>query len=124
MFCRKNQWEGKNFPKHLFYDSNSKRGNILIHSKVRFSTAGRRCSPTTKMILGIFEDDAVGAREPSQYWQGAIDSGKEDIEDGISGWVYVGSHNFSSSAWGRLSGSSSIPSLLVGDERPKFRTVI
>lgn len=34
MFCRRNQWEGAKFPRDLFYDSNSKRGRVLMHSKV------------------------------------------------------------------------------------------
>lgn len=34
MFCRSKQWEARTFPKELFYDSNSKRGRVLMHSKV------------------------------------------------------------------------------------------
>ena len=34
MFCRKAQWEAAKFPRELFYDSNSKRGRVLMHSKV------------------------------------------------------------------------------------------
>ena len=36
MFCRKTQWGGANFPKDLFHDSNSKRGKVLMHTKVSF----------------------------------------------------------------------------------------
>ena len=35
MFCRRNQWEGKNFPRELFHQTKSKRGRVLMHSKVR-----------------------------------------------------------------------------------------
>ena len=35
MFCRRNQWEGKNFPRELFHQTRSKRGGVLMHSKVR-----------------------------------------------------------------------------------------
>lgn len=34
MFCRRNQWEGKNFPRELFHQTRSKRGKVLMHSKV------------------------------------------------------------------------------------------
>ena len=35
MFCRRGQWEGKNFPRELFHQTRSKRGGVLMHSKVR-----------------------------------------------------------------------------------------
>ena len=35
MFCRRNQWEGAKFPRELFHQSRSKRGPVLMHSKVR-----------------------------------------------------------------------------------------
>lgn len=34
MFCRRSQWNGKGFPKQLFYQSRSKRGKVAMHSKV------------------------------------------------------------------------------------------
>ncbi len=34
MFCRRKQWEGKNFPRELFHQTKSKRGRVLMHSKV------------------------------------------------------------------------------------------
>ena len=37
-----------------------------------------------------------------------------NVDKTLAGWVYVGSHNFTPSAWGTLSGSSSKPSLNVG----------
>ena len=38
MFCRRNQWEGKNFPRELFHQTRSKRGRVLMHSKARLHT--------------------------------------------------------------------------------------
>lgn len=35
MFCRKNQWDAQKFPRGLFGQSKSKRGKVLMHSKVR-----------------------------------------------------------------------------------------
>lgn len=34
MFCRESQWKGAKFPREHFYDSRSKRGQVLMHSKV------------------------------------------------------------------------------------------
>jgi tyrosyl-DNA phosphodiesterase-1 len=35
MFCRKSQWEATKFPRNLFHASRSRRGRVLMHSKVR-----------------------------------------------------------------------------------------
>ena len=35
MFCRRAQWAAARFPRDHFYDSRSKRGRVLMHSKVR-----------------------------------------------------------------------------------------
>jgi tyrosyl-DNA phosphodiesterase 1 len=35
MFCRKNTWEAAKFPRNLFHESRSRRGRVLMHSKVR-----------------------------------------------------------------------------------------
>lgn len=35
IFCRRKQWDAKNCPKDLFYDSKSKGGPVLMHSKVK-----------------------------------------------------------------------------------------
>ncbi|CUA74206.1 hypothetical protein RSOLAG22IIIB_11046 [Rhizoctonia solani] len=77
MFCQRKQWDTSTFPKGHFYDSNSKRGKVLMHSK---------------MILGI----------PSE---------KETTSDKSGAWLYVGSHNFTPSAWGMISGSGFNPSI-------------
>ena len=34
MFCREENWRRPNFPRELFHDSNSKRGGVLMHTKV------------------------------------------------------------------------------------------
>ncbi|KAL5498179.1 hypothetical protein ACEPAH_2309 [Sanghuangporus vaninii] len=113
MFCRKAQWEAKNFPRELFYDSNSKRGRVLMHSK---------------MIIGYFKDKSSssvfsGRRAGATKDDVDLSSGEEgnnaDSNDAsvgkekVIGWAYIGSHNFTPSAWGTLSGSESNPSLNI-----------
>ena len=34
MFCRKSTWEAAKFPRNLFGESRSRRGRVLMHSKV------------------------------------------------------------------------------------------
>ncbi|KAG9078650.1 hypothetical protein FRC06_008259, partial [Ceratobasidium sp. 370] len=75
IFCQRRQWDASTFPKELFVDSNSKRGKVLMHSK---------------MILGLLGNEASSEGKPA-------------------GWLYVGSHNFTPSAWGNLSGSGFSP---------------
>lgn len=35
MFCRKRSWEAAKFPRNLFHEARSRRGPVLMHSKVR-----------------------------------------------------------------------------------------
>ncbi|ETW80095.1 hypothetical protein HETIRDRAFT_459808 [Heterobasidion irregulare TC 32-1] len=105
MFCRKNQWEGAKFPRELFVESRSKRGKVLMHSK---------------MIIATFEDTSTSANSSRST---TVDTESDDdieIIDGdgkekrrVIGWTYVGSHNFTPSAWGTLSGSGFTPILNI-----------
>ncbi|KAG8908783.1 hypothetical protein FRB99_003021 [Tulasnella sp. 403] len=90
--CRERQWKANTFPRQLFHDSKSKRGRILLHSK---------------MVIGLFVDK-------TQSRPNALDPSKlKDTDTGIGGWCYMGSHNFSLSAWGILSGLANRPVLDV-----------
>jgi tyrosyl-DNA phosphodiesterase 1 len=72
------------------------------------------------MIIATVQDKAQGKSKQTQL---SFDSGSEteDEDDEIQiieqetaiGWAYVGSHNFTPSAWGNLSGSSFNPILNV-----------
>ncbi|KDQ19959.1 hypothetical protein BOTBODRAFT_152571 [Botryobasidium botryosum FD-172 SS1] len=93
MFCQKKQWDGKNLPRELFSDSNSKRGGILMHSK---------------MIIATFKDPVEGNTLAASSKKGKAKD-DDEIESQVGGWCYVGSHNFTPSAWGTLSGDSFSP---------------
>ncbi|KIP12180.1 hypothetical protein PHLGIDRAFT_124343 [Phlebiopsis gigantea 11061_1 CR5-6] len=107
MFCRREQWGAARFPRDRFYDSRSKRGRVLMHSK---------------MIVGTFKDSAAASMRALDQFDTPSDGGDDDDEivevgapsrgDAI-GWAYVGSHNFTPSAWGTLSGSSFNPTLNI-----------
>ncbi|KAK0205913.1 tyrosyl-DNA phosphodiesterase-domain-containing protein [Desarmillaria ectypa] len=92
MFCRKAQWSGKSFPRDKFYDSRSRAGKVLMH---------------TKMIIGLLSDGPIDVDDS--------DTEDSDIEvvDAPIGWGYLGSHNFTPSAWGTLSGSAFRPVLNI-----------
>ncbi|WWC88676.1 uncharacterized protein L201_003589 [Kwoniella dendrophila CBS 6074] len=97
MFC------GKAFndvTRNLFRDSRSKRGGILMH---------------TKMLIAIFEaeENRLGVEKstttPTKSAKRKVDELKEDI----GGWIYVGSHNFSPSAWGNVDVKKNPPTLNI-----------
>jgi tyrosyl-DNA phosphodiesterase 1 len=120
MFCRKRSWEAAKFPRNLFYESRSRRGRVLMHSKVCScvrtpQNAGLDVNfqLNMQMIIATF----LGAESPLDNDPGS-DSDSDVIEvkgdqGDIVGYAYVGSHNFTPSAWGTLSGSGFTPTLNV-----------
>lgn len=76
------------------------------------------------MIIGTFKGTEISetstARADTRRQSGGVTDGDTDTveatsscESTVIGWAYVGSHNFTLSAWGILSGSSSNPTLTV-----------
>lgn len=63
------------------------------------------------MILGILQENPLLAKS-SKSETSDTESDNEIVEPAV-GWVYVGSHNFTPSAWGTLSGSAFNPTLNV-----------
>ncbi|KAF8961659.1 tyrosyl-DNA phosphodiesterase-domain-containing protein [Flammula alnicola] len=104
IFCRRKQWAAKNFPRTHFYDSKSKGGPVLMHSK---------------MIIAMLHESTVSGKQ-KQGRLSQVDT-EDDSDDDVEviepalGWAYVGSHNFTPSAWGTLSGSSFNPILNVSN---------
>ncbi|KJE03342.1 tyrosyl-DNA phosphodiesterase 1 [Cryptococcus gattii NT-10] len=87
--------------KDLFYDSNSKRGGILMHAK---------------MMIAIFhpKTQISSSQTPSSTSLGKRKALEMDVaEKKIGGWVYVGSHNFSPAAWGTLDTKKSPVTLSI-----------
>jgi len=125
MFCRANQWEAAKFPRELFHDSNSAGGRVLMHTKMIIATFGRT-SPFAGTSKPVAEAKSTRPISPDKGKSKVIvisDSETEsesDIEENPLrsprepiGWAYVGSHNFTPSAWGTLSGSAFNPTLNV-----------
>ena len=104
MFCRRSQWQAEKFPRQLFHDSKSKRGRVLMHSK---------------MMIATFRQSAYTSPSSSNVHDSASESEEDEVVElspepsSAIGWVYVGSHNFTPSAWGTLSGSAFNPVLNV-----------
>ncbi|WRT67770.1 uncharacterized protein IL334_004743 [Kwoniella shivajii] len=94
MFCGK---AFNNTTRDLFRDSRSKRGGILMHSK---------------MLIAIFEpeNNRLGIeKSPSKLGKRKV----EELESEVGGWIYVGSHNFSPSAWGNVDVKKNPPTLNI-----------
>ncbi|KAH0833851.1 hypothetical protein J3R83DRAFT_11017 [Lanmaoa asiatica] len=125
MFCRTNQWEATRFPKELFHDSISAGGRVLMHTKMIVATL-RRISPLASSSKFGFKAEST---RPTTSDKGkskviVISDSETESESDIpenapeaqkepTGWAYVGSHNFTPSAWGTLSGSGFNPTLNV-----------
>lgn len=94
MFCGTNYKNEKTKP--LLHDANSKRGGVLMH---------------TKMLIALFEPipTTLGSSASSSKAEG-----KQKAKDNdVGGWFYVGSHNFSPAAWGTLNFKNKPPTLNV-----------
>ncbi|KAI6021080.1 hypothetical protein EDC04DRAFT_2575753 [Pisolithus marmoratus] len=128
MFCKSNQWEGTIFPRELFYDSNSAGGKVLMHTKMIIATFRPRSTPFSAPSSSKESSAAASLKgkgksnaEPitildsetgseSENDRGSVDAVASSPKEPI-GWAYVGSHNFTPSAWGTLSGSGFNPVL-------------
>ncbi|KAI6032432.1 hypothetical protein EDC04DRAFT_2605178 [Pisolithus marmoratus] len=114
-----NQWEGTRFPRELFYDSNSAGGKVLMHTKMIIATFRPRSTPFSvpssskkPPAATSFKGKGKSNAVPITISDSKTESESEDDSGGVDaspkepiGWAYVGSHNFTPSAWGTLSGS-------------------
>ncbi|KAJ3481086.1 hypothetical protein NLI96_g7894 [Meripilus lineatus] len=109
MFCRRNQWDAAKFPRDHFFDSKSRRGSVLMHTKVILATyrdTGFVMNGKTRAITPLSGSES----DDSDIVEIKTDQHKGEK---LAGWAYLGSHNFTPSAWGTLSGSSFNPSLNI-----------
>jgi len=67
------------------------------------------------MIIAMLQENALAGKRKSGERTDSEDDTDDDIEviEPAQGWAYVGSHNFTPSAWGTLSGSAFNPTLNV-----------
>jgi len=74
------------------------------------------------MIIGMLRQNTLVSDKNGGEQSDTEDETDDDVEvvDPAVGWVYVGSHNFTPSAWGTLSGSSFNPVLNVSDNLVRF----
>jgi len=122
MFFKRADWASNGFPRELFHDSKSKRGGVLMHSKVWLPILISLpvCSMTLhlQMILGTLRrtpplSNARGKAkddggEDDSVTESESDDGDSDIvERRVKGWIYVGSHNFTTAAWGSFQARST-----------------
>ena len=66
------------------------------------------------MIIAMLQDNPFSSKKQNELSDSEeyTDDEIEEVEP-AAGWAYVGSHNFTPSAWGTLSGSSFNPILNV-----------
>ena len=66
MFCAPNQWRAAKFPRDKFYDSKSKAGGVLMHSKVRCLV---RASSMGTKSSNFSDDYCFTAYGEHAWWQ-------------------------------------------------------
>lgn len=103
MFFKRTDWSSGGFPRELFHDSKSKRGGVLMHSKMILGMLRRKPRLPSAKGKAVCEED-----EEDSVTESESDSGDSDIvERKVTGWVYVGSHNFTTAAWGSYQAKST-----------------
>jgi len=103
MFFKRADWGSNGFPRELFHDSKSRRGGVLMHSKMIVGTLRRKPPPPSAKGKATREED-----EDDSVTESESDGGDSDIvERKVTGWVYVGSHNFTTAAWGSFQAKST-----------------
>ncbi|KAJ7696922.1 hypothetical protein B0H17DRAFT_1328965 [Mycena rosella] len=114
IFCRRGQWEKM---RALIGDPD--KGLEMRDAKSRSGAVGMH----TKMILGTLR--ASPHKDPDTETESDTEDSDIEVLDDAKGkskgagadkphaWLYVGSHNFTASAWGTLSGSGFNPVLNV-----------
>ena len=94
----------------------------IPRSDIPLDCTGTVLMQHAKMIIAIMHDEGLlggkGNGKKADYDSDTdTDTDMEDdvieIKDEKVGWAYIGSHNFTPSAWGNLSGSSFNPVLNV-----------
>ena len=67
------------------------------------------------MIIAMLQDSPFSSKKPQEESSETEDDSDDEIQvvEPAAGWAYIGSHNFTPSAWGTLSGSSFNPILNV-----------
>ncbi|TRM65778.1 tyrosyl-DNA phosphodiesterase-domain-containing protein [Schizophyllum amplum] len=134
IFCRRATWEAKNFPRSLFFDSRSTGGPVLMHTKMMLalikdkktiasssrskasgskSTASKPGASSSKVKAGSRRVKAASSSSGSSTQDDSDSDPEIELVHPAIGWVYVGSHNFTQSAWGTLSGSGFNPVLNI-----------
>ena len=70
------------------------------------------------MIIAMLQENALAGKLKQREYADTEDDTDDDIEviEPAQGWAYIGSHNFTPSAWGTLSGSSFNPTLNVSSQ--------
>ncbi|KAJ7292235.1 tyrosyl-DNA phosphodiesterase-domain-containing protein [Mycena rebaudengoi] len=115
VFCRRGQWTGfaKGGVQGLFSDAKSRSGGVGMHTKMILGTLVPPAPPPVSSDISDTESESdsdieIIEAKPAKG-KGKAKEPKPEPEPKPYGWAYVGSHNFTPSAWGTLSGSGFNP---------------
>ncbi|CAG8556878.1 447_t:CDS:10 [Dentiscutata erythropus] len=116
LFFGKSNYTKDTFPKEILRNCVSKRDGILTHSKFVLARYTQQEQPkdsqkrqkTNKLNSDVIRGSSEFTRKSYVSEETNIDSQITINDQGINpirGWYYCGSHNFTSSAWGKISTS-------------------
>ncbi|TIB66703.1 hypothetical protein E3P77_02144 [Wallemia ichthyophaga] len=132
MFMDAKKWLNADFPRDVMHRNPSKRGNIFMHAKTICGILKHTHSVTKNKMAGKLKKAEDGKEKvtftsdedtDSSATESEVDTTERVTEKDVAGgWVYVGSHNFTPSAWGRFTktGSLSITNWELGVFLPLY----
>ncbi|GAA6064373.1 hypothetical protein JCM10212_000482, partial [Sporobolomyces blumeae] len=115
IFCPTKNWNDPKFPKDLFWKGQSKRDKVAAHTKMReflLPLRASRCTEARQDLTSVrLRPDAVLAK----HIPGPLDQSTTADPPVHEGYIYIGSHNLTPSAWGALQKGSEGPQLAVNN---------
>lgn len=126
------KWLNADFPRDVMHRNPSKRGNIFMHAKTICGILKHTHSVTKNKMAGKLKKAEDGKEKvtftsdedtDSSATESEVDTTERVTEKDVAGgWVYLGSHNFTPSAWGRFTktGSLSITNWELGVFLPLY----
>lgn len=107
LFCKQKDFLSPNFPRDCFYDCHSRatgRTQKAMHSKIMTVSSAKDSSKSTKSssksAKGSSKDDPIELESSEDEAEETQSSRKHEEQKEL--YRYIGSHNFTAAAWGRL----------------------
>ncbi|KAF7340590.1 hypothetical protein MSAN_02130500 [Mycena sanguinolenta] len=121
VFCRRGQWTkiaalvADTNTGLKMYDAKSRSGNVGMHTKMIMGTLLAPPEPEVDPEATESDTETETESDSDSDIQILEDDPEEEKRGKPHAWLYVGSHNFTPSAWGTVSGSGFSPVVTVAN---------